>query len=867
MEGLELTLLGVPRAVYQGEALEVQNKHLALICYVALLDRSSPRDELAELLWGPGGGGNLRTALYKLRQLPGAEEWLGDGELIEVHARSDVGLLERARGGEHLPDAVLTHLDAYVDADAGGLLFGLKAPTAAYGEWLEEQRQRVAALVDELLLGAAQDLHERGRHDRAKAYAEGLIARDPLDEAAYRLLMRIAFDSGRPENVHRTFERCRAALSELGGEPAPETLKLRRQLVGGGRGAQALLLRLGDRAPGQAARLFGRQALLTRLDAEARERPVLLHGFGGVGKTALAAELASSWLPKGNVLWLQAGSSSADELVAVAGQALSVEGAAQPETLRQTLERERVVLAVVDDVWSEDAVSNLRPYLPDGLPLVVTSRQRVRGMKRLDVGMLEREDARRLLAFEAGRELDEPGADSVCEVLGDHPFALRLAGAKLKHDRLTPQGLLAQLASAPHTLQTPKGWREEGRESVSALLQASLETLSDDAYDAFLAVGALSSGTVTAPLLSRVVRRDPEATEAALVELHTRALAERAASPGSDLIRYALHDLSHSFARQNTTLRTQTVLRACRDLVSAYPKDFETLDAEIANVVGALGAAQEAGDRQVLVDVMADLVVGEAYFPARGHTPRSLSLLETAVRWAKELGQLERAHALAGRLGDTYRVQYHDFARALAAYTEGARLARLTKNITREAILTSLCGISRHHLGEPPEEAFERAYQLARRAGDGLALGQILQHRGYVAYFYGAWAEMERFSAEAVEEARALGRISGVDQTRVDYNLFSALVNLGEARRKLGDFEGAVTLRKEALEIATARDNQMWQAYALHELGEMYLDVRHQEAERYLREALELYEANNAQAKIEQVRQLLSEQSSRQVDA
>ena len=664
--------------------------------------------------------------------------------------------------------------------------------------------------------------------------------------------------------------------------------------------------------------LIGRRDLLEKLNELVHERPVLLHGFGGVGKTALAAEFASDWLAARvqngetddearTVLWLQAGLSSAAELVSAAGQALGLARGA-PAAFSQALTRAlgRVSLVVIDDAWNEGAVAALRQHLPASLPLIVTARQRVGDLKRLDVGRLARANARRLLALEAGLDalavdLSEVGSDNissnnpsddvsddasatpssptsstprikdlnrVCDLLGDHPFALRLAGAKLKHDQLTPAQLLGQLADAPHALKTPKGWREAGRESVSALLQASLDALSDNAYDAFLTVGALTSSTVTAPLLARTLRRDQEVAEAALIELQSRALATRTASPGSDVVRYTLHDLSHSFARQNATLRPQTVLRACQSLVHADPRDFETLDAEIANVIGALSAAQERGDQRTLLRVMADLVIGDAYFSARGHTPRSLKLLEVAFHWAKEFGELEQAYFLAGKLGDAYRVQYHEFEKALRAYSEGARLARLVEDTAREAILTSLCGIAQHHLKRSPEKTFERAYQLAREAGEALTMVLVLQHRGFVAGFYENWKLVESLNVEATEVAHTSTYSSKADRARADDLIFFSLLNLGEARRKLGCFEEAVICRKEALEIAKAYNNQMWQAYALHELGEMYLESRQAKtAETYLKEALNLYKVNHAVAEVKQVQELLIDENSRRIDA
>lgn len=117
---------------------------------------------------------------------------------------------------------------------------------------------------------------------------------------------------------------------------------------------------------------------------------------------------------------------------------------------------------------------------------------------------------------------------------------------------------------------------------------------------------------------------------------------------------------------------------------------------------------------------------------------------------------------------------------------------------------------------------------------------------------------MERFNQEALQVARSLHQVRHIDQSRVDYNLFSALLNLGEAKRKLGSFEEAVALRLEALQIANTRQNQLWQAHALQELGEMYSDEqRSVEARSYLLEALALYEANDVQARIQQVQKML----------
>ncbi len=869
MDQLALTLLGTPQVRYEGQTLALQSRHLALVSYAALQGPCS-RDELTEVLWGAKRSANLRVALSKLRKQPGAARWLEDDERLSVRVQSDVGMLEEARERDRLSAEVLAHLERVAHPEGGGLLLGLSAPTPAFETWLGEQRRRADALVEDLLLRAAEEVREGGQVGRARSLVETLLARDPFNEAAYRLLMQLEVAQGQPEAAQEVFERLRRTLKEqLGEEPSEEMCALHKQLLGAGTGARGRYLRLGDPVPGKAEYLLGRAELLEHVHAALESDPVLLYGLGGVGKTALAAEVASGYLQKGDVLWLQAGLSRADELLEAAGQLLQIQGvASKPERLEATLSDGTVGLLVIDDAWNEAALQELRDYVPHGLPLLVTARQRFRNLNRFDVTVLLRTDAQKLLAREAGQLLPVEESDTVCAVLGDHPFALRLAGAKLKQDRLTPVQLLAQLADAPHHLVSPRGWRESGRESFSALLQASLETLSDDAYYAFLAIGALASGGASALLLAQVLQRDPDLIEAALIELHTRALAERVATPGSDLVRYALHDLSHSFARENNIVRSGTVIRACLEFTAERRADFQAVDIEIGNIIGALEMARELSDKAGLVAIMANLAVGETYFLARGHSPRSLALLEVGISWAKERGQLHKAHHFATNLGNARRVQHRDFTRALKAYGEGAQLARLSKDPAREAVLLCLCAVCQRNLGLESETNFERAYALAQGAKDDDALGQILQNRAYVAALDQAWETVERYSKEGVDLARAMLVSGEGDRARSDNLLFYSLLTLGEARRNLGSVDEALRLRNEALALAESRDNLLWQAYAHHDIGEMYFEIGQAELSTvYLKRAAHLYTLSHAEAEVREVEALLSGASLRRINA
>jgi DNA-binding SARP family transcriptional activator len=871
MSKLELTLLGTPEIRFGSDVLELQNRHIALLSFILMQKRPCSRDELITTLWGTGKKSSLRTALYKLRHYSGADVWLQGDDPVEVVATSDVMVLETVQETGVLSDAALMVLERLTSDDTSTLLHGIAAPTPAYESWLEEQQQHVTTLIDALLLTAAEELHISGRFAKATSLLEQLITRDPLNEAAYRLLMQVETDSGKPGDAQHTFERLRDTLrDQLGSEPSQETLNLRRNLLGSGSGVRALRLQLGERIPAQAAQLFGRDSLLEQIHNHLQDKAVLLHGFGGVGKTALAAEIGSHYLQQGNVLWLSAGFGNATDVLNAFGQTLQVPGSLTVDKSVEALEREQIKLVIVADIWSEDTLNHLREHLPEGLPLLVTARQRFRGLDRIDVSVLARADAKALLAFVAECDPDDlQNSDPLCAIVGDHPFALRVAGAKLKNDALSPGQLVAQLADAPHQLKTPKGWREAGRESISALLQTSLDTLSDDAFEAFMAIGALESASVSSALLTRLLRRDVDTVDSALIELHTRALAERSARAGSDISEYQLHDLAHSFAKANNILRPRTVVGACCALVKDDPRAFDVFDVEMPNIIAALQHAAEQEDKETVARMMVDLATKDAYFlGSRGHSPRSLTLLEIALRWAKDLGWLEHAHYIAGRIGDAYRKQYHEYAKAQKAYLESMKLAQLIRNLAREAVLTCLYGITNYHLGKDPESDFEHAQVLAEESGNKYALAHVLQNRGYVAGLKEDYKTEVYFSKKAITLARDM-ITNHTDNVPRAYNiLYASLLNAGAATQKLGEFEQAVVYHEEALDIAVLRNNEVWQAKTHLELGEMYLDnSQFTPARGHFEKSRILYEKNGFLKEVSEVDLFLEAVGSRRVDA
>ena len=397
-----------------------------------------------------------------------------------------------------------------------------------------------------------------------------------------------------------------------------------------------------------------------------------------VGKTALAATVAAKHLSKGGKsLWLQVGNDDIESLLDTLARAFTAQkdinqAVNKSKAISELLSKEKITLLILDDVWNAYALSKLSEAIPPSTALLVTSRQRYPKLKRLDVGRLERSASLELLSYHAKSDFKkDESASELCETLGDHAFALLVAGVNLAVDELSPEKLLKKITDSPHNMKMPEDFAEEGRESFASLLDLSLQTLSDEAYESFLGIGVLFTPNCTPGLLALCLRRPEEEVEDALIELQRRALTERIAKAGSDVVIYGLHDLAFSFAKANNNIRTTSLIKACSNFVKTHRRNFEQLEAEQSNILSSIEAAQQGNNDEIFIDMMQSLVLqGNAYYTARGHNPRSLKLLEAAADTAKRNKELEKAHYFKSKLGDACQDASGSLDAALTNYQE-----------------------------------------------------------------------------------------------------------------------------------------------------------------------------------------------------
>lgn len=260
-------------------------------------------DRMVTEVWGeapdPGAVASLYTHVSNLRRVLGKERILRDAAGYR---------LELAEGDE--VDSQLFE----VAAGCARRMVGTDAVAAvpqfdtALGLWRGspfEGQEDIAALAPEIV--RLSELQTSVEVDRFEAIlrsgesppvgeVEELCDRRPLDERPWALLMRTLYREGRQAEALRTYRGVRELLGkELGVEPSPRLMRLEEQI----------LLHDPELDPSPAGTPSNlptyRTAFVGRMDERAHliaalesHRMVTVIGPGGVGKTRLAVEVASS---------------------------------------------------------------------------------------------------------------------------------------------------------------------------------------------------------------------------------------------------------------------------------------------------------------------------------------------------------------------------------------------------------------------------------------------------------------------------------------------------------------------------------------------------------------------------------------------
>lgn len=613
--------------------------------------------------------------------------------------------------------------------------------------------------------------------------------------------------------------------------------------------------------------LIGRDELLDKTtDLLNQQEHVLLQGFGGTGKTALAAEIAATWIKngKGPVLFLKVGNETAETLFEALARpfnqqpeiaALPVDE--KPQAIRKLLLERQIQLVVLDDAWNGKALMQLMKAIPNTLPLIVTSRQWYPTFKFINVGRLERNNALKLLSYYANNDFsNDTAATALCTLMGDNAFALRVAGLTMAVDDITPSELQNRIKLAPHDLKMPLEFANEHEESMRSLLEVSLNSLylsgkeGKEAHVLFFAFGALFAPTATEELLSLYLSEvikpaghtpGPVAApvQDRLTELERRGLVEKIKATTESIAYYRIHDLSYSYANMKTNedLR-EKALNACLSYIEQHietsPENFKTLLPVMSNFISAADFALES-KRYADVDNLAlNLFNKSQVVSYLGLDSQLNRLASQAIEAAQELQlpeheanhflNLSDVHESVGRLSE-----------ALNASQKALHIARTINNKFLEASVLGNMGNTYKKINnyELAENYIQEALAIARQLDDAYTISQLLRSLADLYRHIGYYNDAIQYYLSALEIQQELYEKLAMAGT---------LAGLGISYTNIGQYDQALECHSQALDIAQELEDKPGQGHQFGNIGQVYsLQGKYQKAIDYNQRALAVY--------------------------
>ena len=610
---------------------------------------------------------------------------------------------------------------------------------------------------------------------------------------------------------------------------------------------------------------LGRDALLADL-ADGLERgdsrAILLHGLGGVGKTRLAAELASrvSRRLEGRVAWIPLGGTArAGGLATAIAQALDL-AAAEPDhavdavaeaagdapalIVLDAVEASLGGLGVIDELlaiaptvtivatsrigaerdgWRTVAVE------PLAVPAETSSVAEIAGCPSVQL-LVDRAEA-------AGADvpITERTAHVVARLVGrldGLPLAIELAAPLLR--ALPPHRLLDRIGERLDPVVATIDWSHEHLSPDDRRLYRRLavfgipfrarhvRTFAERAVAHGLSPIAadLAAGLERLAAASLIrVRPDPASGPDAASgpddprggEVHEYELPALVREDAARRLEVSGEATAAYWARANDLLALCELSNA--ELSSRSRLDLLTqLDIVHDDLLAALDRARVAGEGSFLLKMTGALA---EYWRSRGRLAEGRVRIDAALRLGPTTRTSERARALHGA-GILASAQ-SDYVRARPSFEEALAI-RLELGELEEAAATlnqlGLIGLDTGDLGEA-ERHCRHGLEIRRGLGDEASIAGSLNTLGGILQFGGRNEEAAELLAESVAIRRRIGDEAGVSVS---------IGNLALVARDRGDLDGAEAMLRESIATRERLGDRQRVAVVRHNLALVLFD-------------------------------------------
>lgn len=671
MSKLEMALLGQPQFKLNGRSIthELPNKSQALLAYLAVTRQAHSREALVGLLWGEmseeNARRNLRVALTRLRDRFGDYLVIQRRTLafnLESAYQLDVDLFE---AGLRQTEPTAEQLQTAVSLYHGPFLADLALrDTPAFEEWVRPYQERLRQLAMDALYRLAVHCTQQKQYTKGIDHLSRLLILEPWLEEAHRQLMRLLVLSGQRSAALAQYDLCCNVLAEeLGVSPAEATTALFQQIlreeIGEDLAATAVLPTIESaarwsppfQAPAPVRHFVGRGALQAQIIAQlkAAGAPAIhaLVGMGGIGKTALAAQIAHIAQAQfaDGVLWANAATSEPMAILESWAQLYGYDFSqvADLETLaaafRGILTNKRILI-VLDDVSS---VSRIRPLLPgsETAAVLLTTRDQdlahALNAQLWPLQPLLPENGRLLLTQILGQariEAEPEAAAEICALLHNLPLAVEIMAQRLKS---RPRRRLADIATRLRDETRRLSELAISDREVRASFALSYASLDADLRRTFALMGLFGGRPFTAAALAAVAEQDRYTVEDRIFALAALSLAQE-----EEDARYSQHPLLADFAREalgEGVAENGRLAAYYLNFAHQHRRDYSVLRPEWGSIMAAMHTVHRQQQWPLVIDFAG--VLSDAWF-TRGRYSEARQGYALAVEAAAQIAAGDR---------------------------------------------------------------------------------------------------------------------------------------------------------------------------------------------------------------------------------